>query len=96
MSTRTVHCAKLNKDAPGLDAPPFSGELGEEIFNRVSAEAWQQWSDDVMIKIINEYRLDLSDAKQYDVLIQQMRAFLGLDQAAAVLEVENASRGKGE
>lgn len=96
MAERSVQCVKLGRAAAGLAAPPFAGELGEEIFQHVSAEVWNQWSDDVMIKIINEYRLDLSDAKQYDVLLQQMRAFLGLDAEKKVLEVENAQRGKGE
>jgi len=95
MAERIVQCVKLGKEASGLAAPPFSGELGEEIFNNVSAEVWKQWSEDVMIKIINEYRLDLSDAKQYEILLQQMRAFLGLDQSKKVLEVENEARGKG-
>lgn len=94
MSNRMVHCAKLGCEAPGLDAPPFSGELGEEIYQKVSAEVWKKWQDDMMIKIINEYRLDLSDAKQYEVLLDQMRAFLGLSAKGDVLEVENAERGR--
>jgi Fe-S cluster biosynthesis and repair protein YggX len=91
-----VHCSKLDREAPGLSAPPFAGELGQEIYDKVSAEAWKQWNDDVMIKIINEYRLDLTDEKQYNLLLDQMRAFLCLGQAPAALEVENASRGRGE
>ena len=94
MSTRMVHCVKLGREAPGLDAPPFSGELGQEIFEHVSQEVWLKWQDDMMIKIINEYRLDLSDIKQYNVLLDQMRAFLGLSAAEPVLEVENADRGR--
>ncbi len=94
MAGRTVFCAKLQKDAPGLDAPPFSGELGQEIFEKVSAEAWHQWSEDMMIKVINEYRLDLTDAKQYETLLAQMKSFLGLDRDSAILEVENADRGR--
>ena len=94
MSERIVHCAKLGKEAPGLGAPPFSGELGDEIFNKVSAQAWSEWSDDFMIKVINEYRLDLTDEKQYNILLTQMRAFLGLEDKSGVLEVENSDRGK--
>ncbi len=96
MSERIVHCAKLKKDAPGLTQLPFAGEMGQEIFDKVSAEAWKQWKDDMMIKVINEYRLDLSDAKQYDVLLQQMRTFLGLNAEGQQLEVENAERGRGQ
>lgn len=96
MAERMVHCSRLQKEAPGLSAPPFSGELGQQIFENVSAEAWNQWNEDVMIKIINEYRLDLTDPKQYDTLLDQMRAYLGLSQGGNVLEVENAERGRGE
>ncbi len=95
MTTRTVKCVKLGREAPGLDKPPFSGELGDTIFENVSLEAWSIWQDDMMIKIINEYRLNLADPEQYEVLLKQMRAFLNLDSESEVLEVENAERGKG-
>lgn len=91
--TKTVFCKKLNREAPALDAPPFPGDLGAEIQNNVSAQAWQEWADDMMIKVINEYRLNLADADQYNTLLQQMRAFLNLD-SGSVLEVGNAERGR--
>lgn len=94
-ASRMVQCAKLGREAPGLDAPPFEGELGQQIFEKVSAQAWAMWRDDMMIKVINEYRLDLSDAAQYDMLLKQMEAFLGLDKKTAIVEVENAERGRG-
>ena len=40
--TRTVHCAKLDADLPGLDRPPVPGELGQKIFENVSKGAWMQ------------------------------------------------------
>lgn len=92
-SVRTVECAKLGRQAPGLAQPPFEGELGQEIYNRVSAEAWKAWKDDMMIKVINEYRLNLAESEDYEALMQQMRAFLGLG-TGKVLEVENPDRGK--
>ena len=97
MSERVVHCVKLGRDAPGLDAPPFPDALGQEIFEKVSAEAWSQWQNDMMIKVINEYRLNLADAEQFQTLIKQMRIFLNLGETgdAEVLEVENPDRGKG-
>ena len=36
---RTVHCVKLNKEAEGLDYPPFPGDLGVRIWRSVSKEA---------------------------------------------------------
>ena len=52
---------------------------------------WQ----DMQIKIINEYRLNLGDKKDYHVLIEQMYLFLNL-KSGEVAEVENEDRGKGD
>jgi Fe-S cluster biosynthesis and repair protein YggX len=94
MAQRTVHCRKLDKDAPGLDSPPFEGELGQQIFENISQEAWNSWSGDLMIKVINEYRLNLADKEHYQVLLEQMKAYLQLDDSASVLEVDNPERGQ--
>ena len=37
--SRRVHCVKLNKEADGLSALTYPGELGERIFKNVSQEA---------------------------------------------------------
>ena len=39
MTQRLVKCAKLGKELPGLDYPPFSGPLGDRIWLEVSDEA---------------------------------------------------------
>jgi Fe-S cluster biosynthesis and repair protein YggX len=92
---RTVKCIKLGQDLPALEKPPFSGELGNEIYEKVSAQAWKMWKDDMQIKVLNEYRLNMGDPKDYEALIEQMKLFLNLKQGAAA-EVENAERGRGE
>lgn len=94
MTERMIQCVKLGREAQGLAKPPFSGALGQEIFEKVSAEAWHVWQDDMMIKVINEYRLNLADPEHYETLLTQMRTFLNLEQGN-VLQVENAERGKG-
>jgi Fe-S cluster biosynthesis and repair protein YggX len=53
---RTVFCRKFQKEMPGLDAPPWPGELGQRIFENISAEAWKMW-EERMKMILNEYRL---------------------------------------
>lgn len=90
---RKVFCKKLNSEKKGLDKPPFSGDLGQIVFEQISEEAWKMWKDDMMIKVINEYRLNLSLEGDYNTLVEQMKAFLGLSDST-VLEVENANRGK--
>ena len=41
---------------PGLDAPPWPGELGQRIYDNISVEAWRLW-EERMKMILNEYRL---------------------------------------
>ena len=53
---RMVRCVKLQKDLPGLDEPPWPGELGKRVYENVSAEAWKLW-EERMTMILNEYRL---------------------------------------
>jgi Fe-S cluster biosynthesis and repair protein YggX len=93
MSERIIYCAKLQKEAPGLLSAPFEGDLGREIFEKVSEEAWHSWQEDVQIKVINEYRLNLADPDQYQILLDQMRAFLNLTPDEE-LEVGNQERGQ--
>ncbi|MGW8311349.1 MAG: oxidative damage protection protein [Thiogranum sp.] len=72
--TRMVHCAKLGKEAEGLDRPTYPGELGKRIFESVSKEAWQQWMKQQTM-LINEYRLSPMDPKARKFLEEQMEKF---------------------
>ena len=47
---------KFQRELPGLEAPPWPGQLGQRVYNNVSAEAWRQW-EERMKMILNEYRL---------------------------------------
>ena len=69
--SRTVHCIKLNKEAEGLDFPPYPGALGQRIFENVSKEGWQQWIKHQTM-LVNENRLNLADARARKYLVQQM------------------------
>ena len=95
MTERIVNCVKFGTELPGLEKPPFSGEIGELIYEKISRRAWGLWNKDMQIKVLNEYRLNVSDTKDYQFLVEQMLAFLNLADGS-VAEVENASRGKGE
>lgn len=91
---RTVQCVKLGRELPGLEKPPFKGDLGQQIYDHVSQEAWSMWKEDMQIKVLNEYRLNMANKRDYDVLMQQMALFLNLSQGKPA-EVENADRGRG-
>ena len=73
--SRTVHCLKLDKEAEGLDRPPYPGELGQKIFDNISKEAWQLWIKHQTI-LINENRLSPIDPKHRAFLEEQMHKFL--------------------
>jgi Fe-S cluster biosynthesis and repair protein YggX len=77
---REVFCKRLKREAEGLSEPPLYGKVGREIFEHVSQEAWTEW-EEMQLKIVNEYHLDLSDKAARKTLTKQMRIFLGLDEA---------------
>lgn len=80
----TVHCIKLNKEAEGLDFPPYPGELGKKIHENVSKEAWGGWLKQQTM-LVNEYRLNLADAQARKYLATQMEKHFfgeGADTAA--------------
>ena len=49
---RIVHCVKLEQDLPGLTEAPFPNDLGQYIFEKVSADGWDQWLTE-SVRIIN-------------------------------------------
>ncbi|MHB1515396.1 MAG: oxidative damage protection protein [Acidiferrobacteraceae bacterium] len=71
---RTVQCVKLGREAPGLDSPPYPGELGKKVFDKVSKEAWQLWLAHQTM-LINEYRLSPMDPKARKFLEAEMDRF---------------------
>ncbi len=67
MAERLVQCVKLKRELPGLDHPPFSGELGERIFRNVSQEAWAMYREHLKM-VINEYRLTLGTEEANEMI----------------------------
>ena len=70
---RMVQCIKLLREAEGLDFPPYPGELGKRIYEKVSREAWADWIKHQTM-LVNENRLNLSDIKARKYLAEQMEA----------------------
>ncbi|MGD8525692.1 MAG: oxidative damage protection protein [Thioalkalispiraceae bacterium] len=73
--SRVVFCQVLKKEAPGLDVPPYPGELGQRIYENISSEAWNQWLQRLTM-IINENRLSTADPASVEVIEQHMVGFL--------------------
>lgn len=71
---RMVQCAKLKKEAEGLDRKPFPNELGQRIYDSISKEAWKEWLGHSTM-LINEYRIDLSSKQGTTFLLEQAEKF---------------------
>jgi len=80
-SGRTVHCVKFQKEMPGLDAPPWPGELGQRIYREASAQAWKLWEERQKM-ILNEYRLMPWQKEAQELIGKQMEDFFFGESAA--------------
>lgn len=72
---RMVYCAKLQREAEGLQFAPWPGDLGKRIYEEVSREAWGQWLAHQTM-LINENRINPLDPKARAFLVEQMEKFL--------------------
>ena len=80
-SGRKVLCVKFQKELPGLDDPPWPGDLGRRIFDSVSTEAWKLW-EERMKMILNEYRLMPWQKEAQDLVAKHMEDFFFGESAA--------------
>lgn len=80
-SHRTVFCVKLKRQLPGLDEKVWPGELGQRIFDQVSAEAWKMW-EERMKMILNEYRLMPWQKEAQQLVAKQMEEYFFAEASA--------------
>jgi Fe-S cluster biosynthesis and repair protein YggX len=71
---RRVFCEKFQREMPGLEAPPWPGELGQRIYEHISAEAWKLW-EERMKMILNEYRLMPWQKEAQQIVTKHMEDF---------------------
>ncbi len=71
---RTVLCAKLQRELPAIPYKPFQNELGQRIYEQVSAEAWKMWLEHSKM-IVNEYRLDLTSPEAHRIIMEQCEQY---------------------
>ena len=72
---RTVHCRKFGEELEGLDAPPFPGAKGQEVFETVSRRAWEAWLAQ-QTRLINEKHLNMMEPEARKYLAEQRERFL--------------------
>lgn len=71
---RLVKCVKLGRELPGLDKPPRNDELGQRIYENVSAQGWQLWLNQQTL-LINHYGLNMVDPEARKFLATQLEEF---------------------
>ncbi len=81
-----VKCVKCSEEKPSLDKPPFRpgtklAPLGVEITEKICAACYRDWIA-MSIKLVNELRIDTTDARGQEVWLKQMKLFLNLEQSA--------------
>ncbi|MEO1078947.1 MAG: oxidative damage protection protein [Pseudomonadota bacterium] len=72
--SRTVMCRKYGEELPGLDAAPYPGPKGQDIFENISQRAWDEWQAQQTM-LINEKHLSLADAQTRKYLQAEMEKF---------------------
>ncbi len=73
--SRRVFCRKYQKELEGLAVPPMPGAKGQELFNTVSKQAWQEWLQH-QTTLINEKHLNLMNPEHRVYLTTQLERFL--------------------
>ncbi len=72
--TRMVMCRKHQQELPGLARAPFPGSKGEDIYNNISQQAWNEWQTQQTM-IINERQLNMMDADDRKFIMAEMDKF---------------------
>ena len=72
--SRSVFCRKYQQQMDGLDAPPYPGPRGQDIFDNVSRKAWGEWLA-LQTMLINEHRLNVREPETRAYLGEQMDKF---------------------
>ena len=73
--------SEVPEGTAGLDAPPWPGELGQRIYENISAEAWKLW-EERMKMILNEYRLMPWQKEAQELVKKHMEDFFFGEDAA--------------
>lgn len=68
-------CTRCGETRAGFDRPPFPGETGARIVERICRECWGHWLKQQTM-LINHYGLNVMDPQARTFLTRNMSAFL--------------------
>ncbi len=81
--SRTVFCRRYQKELEGLDRPPYPGEKGQDLYDNISKQAWNDWMQ-YQTMLINERQLNMMDLTARAYLNEQMDKFFAGEQTDTV------------
>ena len=73
--SRKIFCQKYQKEMEGLLTPPYPGIKGQEIFENISKQAWEEWQQ-LQTRLINEKGLSMINPDDRKYLTEEMGKFL--------------------
>ncbi len=76
---RSVFCKKYQKEMEGMDFAPMPGAKGQDLFDNVSKQAWQDWMKHQTM-LINEKHLNMMNLDDRKYLSEQLDKFLNNEQ----------------
>ena len=79
--TRMVMCRKHKQELAGLARAPFPGSKGEDIYNNISQQAWNEWQAHQTM-LINERHLNMMDADDRKFIMAEMDKFFAGEEFA--------------
>jgi len=85
--SRQVVCRKYQNEMAGLEFAPFPGPKGQELFDTVSKQAWQEWLQH-QTTLINEKRLNVFEPDAKKFLEEQREKFFSNDASVENIAVQ--------
>lgn len=79
--TRMVMCRKHKQELAGLARAPFPGSKGEDLYNNISQQAWNEWQAHQTM-LINERHLNMMNADDRKFLMVEMDKFFAGEEFA--------------
>ena len=79
--TRMIMCRKHNQELAGLARAPFPGRRGEDIYNNISQQAWDEWQAHQTM-LINERHLNMMNADDRKFIMAEMDKFFAGEEFA--------------
>ena len=77
-SVPTIKCRRCQRQAAPATGVFYGGAIGERIRTEICGDCWAEWQNYEVI-VINELKLNFMDPKSQEILAEQMREFLVLN-----------------